>query len=57
MIKTLDVLSFVVCGAAILYMLAFAFVGACLVGSSQPVSTCRDNAAGQLVYRTVSLAL
>lgn len=47
-------LSFGAYAVAGLYIIAFAFVGACLVGSSQPVSSCRDNMAGEIVYNTVS---
>ncbi len=35
----------------------FAVTGACLVGSSQPVSSCRDNVVGQVTYELVSLVI
>ena len=55
--KIADVLVLSVFVVFALYLLAFAFVGACLVGSSQPVFQCRDNLAGEIVYKTVSLVL
>lgn len=55
MTKTLDVLMSAVLAVFVLYLFSFAFVGACLVGTAQPVSECRDNIAGRIVYQTVSL--
>ena len=53
--KVLDVLVFSVLGVLIVYVMAFAIVGACLVGS-QSVD-CRHNVAGDMVYSVVSLAI
>lgn len=55
--KTLDVLMVVALFIIAVIVLAFAFTGACLVGSSQPVYQCRENVAGQIVYKTVSLVI
>ena len=54
MTRVLDVLVLSVSIVLGVYVLAFAFTGACLVGSVQPVSECRDNLAGELVYETVA---
>ena len=55
--NVIDGLMFAVCAFLVLYVFAFAITGACLVGSSQPVFSCRDNLAGAVVYQSVSLIL
>ncbi len=57
LLRTLDALVFVVLAVMFFYISAFAFVGACLVASTQEVSQCRNNVAGEIVYRSVSMFL
>lgn len=46
----------IVLGVAVaIWVLAFFLVGMCLLDASQDVSACRDNMAGQLVYKTINV--